>query len=130
VSDRKGSMDEKHKYGVGTKHINRNGLEFEIIEYIDYTRRKLKFIKSGFIKISTTGDIGQGSVLDNSSVDLKYDIGKEFLTNEGYKIRIVDRIDSKKVKVMFLDNNMGIVEVNPIAINSGRIRNPYHKSVG
>lgn len=116
-----------NKYSVGTKHINKDCLEFEIIEYIDYNTRNILFIKSGYIKTVHTTSIKSGSILDD--LDTKYSVGKEFFTNEGYTIKIVERINSKKVKIMFLDSHNGIIEVNPISVNSGRIKNPYHKSV-
>lgn len=57
----------------------------------------------------------------------KYEVGTKHLTNDGYLVEIVDKIDYTKRRIKF--ENEYEVEVFVQAINSGKIKNPYHPSV-
>jgi hypothetical protein len=56
---------------IGEKFKNNQGYEFEIIEVLPKSKRKIKFIESGFEKTSGTKEILNGSMLDNSKPLLK-----------------------------------------------------------
>lgn len=54
--------------------------------------------------------------------------GEKHITNEGYWVEIIECINSMNCAVQF-DNNFVIKETNYARIKSGKIKNPYHKSV-
>ena len=56
-------------------------------------------------------------------------VGKIFKTNEGYDIKIIRQNNAHKRTVKFLDEYGHEVEVYTSTIVSGKLRNPYHKSV-
>lgn len=58
----------------------------------------------------------------------KYDVGTIHETKQGYKIKIVKDLSSRK-KVKFLDDYGYMVEVPTSSVARGTIKNPYHPSV-
>lgn len=57
----------------------------------------------------------------------KYGVGAKFITNEGYEVEIVEKIDRNKRKVRFESGHE--VEAHIKSIGAGKIKNPHHSSV-
>lgn len=57
----------------------------------------------------------------------KYAVGKKFITNYGYEIEIIEKLEHPMRKIRF-DNGYEII-VFMQAIKTGKIKNPYHPSV-
>ena len=57
----------------------------------------------------------------------KYGVGTKHITNEGYEVEIIEKIDYKKRIIKF--KNGYEVEVPICSIATRRIKNPYHPSV-
>ena len=56
-------------------------------------------------------------------------IGIEFTTNEGYQVIVIDYVNYHKVQVMFLDEHKHKMWTNWQNLESGSLKNPFHKSV-
>ncbi len=56
-------------------------------------------------------------------------IGKTYLTNEGYVIRIIDYITRHNVLICFVENTSCQIWTTLQNIKNGEIKYPYHKSV-
>lgn len=54
-------------------------------------------------------------------------IGKKFITNEGYKVEIIEYISYKQVLILFDSGYKAYVNMG--ALKKGNIRNPYHPSL-
>ena len=57
----------------------------------------------------------------------KFGVGTKHITNEGYEIEIVEKIDYNRRRIRF--ENGYEFTTNCSNINEGRIKNPYHPSV-
>lgn len=57
----------------------------------------------------------------------KYGVGSKHITNEGYEIEIVEKIDYKKRRIKFENGHEVEVYINDVG--TGTIKNPYHPSV-
>lgn len=58
---------------------------------------------------------------------MKDRVGEEHITNEGYKVRIVEYYSSVNVIVRFEAGNIKKVEYGDL--KKGKVKNPYHKSI-
>ena len=56
-------------------------------------------------------------------------IGIEFTTNEGYQVIVIDYVNNKKVQIMFLDEHKYTTWTQWVHLESGSLKNPFHKSV-
>lgn len=56
-------------------------------------------------------------------------IGVEFTTNEGYQVIVMDYVNGKKVQIMFLDEHKYKMWTQWSKLESGSVKNPFHKSV-
>ncbi|MBC5836796.1 hypothetical protein [Flavobacterium muglaense] len=56
-------------------------------------------------------------------------LGEVYVTNEGYKIEIIEYSGSNKYVIRFVDNNYTRKNVQFTSISSGIIKNVYHKSI-
>ena len=63
------------------------------------------------------------------TIDYKSLIGNEYITNEGYTVKIIDYVDTKNVLVKFVDRPDVQIWSSQQNIKNGQIKNPYHKSV-
>lgn len=117
-------------YSVGRRFTSKDGYEFEIVGIIDRDKRFIKF------------DLYEDDIVDANIMCIKrnqikiekvtggvFSVGKIFKTNEGYNIKIIKQNDVYKRVVKFLDDHGYEVEVYTSTISSGKLRNPYHKSV-
>jgi len=59
---------------------------------------------------------------------MKNRVGEKHITNEGYQVEIVEYFGVNKCTIRFKDGNIK-KEIRYDNIKSGRLRNPYHKSV-
>ena len=57
----------------------------------------------------------------------KYGVGAKHITNEGYEIEVVEKLENDKRRVIFEDGYEVIVFIHHI--KTGKIKNPYHPSV-
>ena len=55
-------------------------------------------------------------------------IGEKFLTNEGYKIEIIDYLNKENCTIKF-DNGLVVSNLIYCNIKKGQIKNPMHKSI-
>jgi len=62
-------------------------------------------------------------------IDFRSEIGKTFVTNEGYQMQIIDYCDTKNVLVKFVDRPEVQIWSTLQNIENGQIKNPYHCSV-
>lgn len=62
-------------------------------------------------------------------VNFREKIGEIFVTNEGYKIQIIDYLDTKNVLIKFVGRPEIQIWSTMQNIKNGQIKNPYHKSV-
>lgn len=63
------------------------------------------------------------------TIDYKSLIGNEYITNEGYTVKIIDYVDTKNVLVKFVDRPDVQIWSSQQNIKNGQIKNQYHKSV-
>jgi len=62
-------------------------------------------------------------------VDFRKIINEVYITNEGYKIQIIDYVDTKNVLIKFVDRPEVQIWSTLQNIKNGQIKNPYHPSV-
>lgn len=62
-------------------------------------------------------------------VDFRKIINEVYMTNEGYKIQIIDYVDTKNVLIKFVDRPEVQIWSTLQNIKNGQIKNPYHPSV-
>lgn len=62
-------------------------------------------------------------------IDFKNIINKTFVTNEGYRVKVLDYVDTHNVLINFMDNTNVQIWSTLQNIKNGQIKNPYHKSV-
>lgn len=89
------------------------------VEFLDYNNEIRKFKDSSF---------REGSMKPYSKTKT-YNIGNLFVTNENYTIKIIEKIDYEHYIIEFQDEHKFKMKVNRGNINSGKIKNPYHRSV-
>ena len=58
-----------------------------------------------------------------------YEIGREFKTNEGYVVKVIEYINKKKIIVEFQDNYKQVKSTRLSHLESGSLKNLYHPSV-
>lgn len=56
-------------------------------------------------------------------------VGIEFITNEGYKLKVIEYISNVKVKVKFLDEYGYEMWTTWQSLKNGHVRNPFYKSI-
>lgn len=62
-------------------------------------------------------------------INFRQKINDVFITNEGYKIQIIDYLDTKNVLINFVDRPDVQIWSTLQNIKKGQIKNPYHRSV-
>lgn len=77
-----------YKYAIGNIFKNKNGIEFKILEYIDYSKRKIMFLDSKYEKIVTVGNIKKGEIRDLNAD--KYHLGKKFINKKDEEFEIIE----------------------------------------
>ena len=65
----------------------------------------------------------------NITKDFREYIGREYTTNEGYKITILDYIGRHEILIKFNDNPDVTIWTTLQNIKNGQIKNPYKRSV-
>ena len=65
----------------------------------------------------------------NITKDFREYIGREYTTNEGYKITILDYIGRHEILIKFNDNPDDTIWTTLQNIKNGQIKNPYKRSV-
>ena len=106
-------MDINGKYSVGKIFKNKKGEEFEIIEYISYMKRKIKFLINVYEKIINVSSIRNGNVLNSNSN--MYSLYKIFNNNNGEEFEIINIIDRNKREIRFIETNYkNIVTISEI----------------
>ena len=113
------------KYDVGTVHKNNQGELFEIIERIDTNIRKIKFLTNDYERFVNVSNIASGKAKLNN----KYLIGNTFKTNEGYYVKIINKVKDGYYRIKFLDEYGFENDVKYSNLSKGNIKNPFHKSV-
>ena len=105
---------KKNKIIVGSKFINKEGLEYEIIDKIGKNKVRIRFTESKFEKDIVLSCISNNTVRDNSVHIDKYAIGNKFINNEGHEFEIIDKYkDYRTVKFSKTGfvKNVGIKEI-------------------
>lgn len=57
----------------------------------------------------------------------EYYLGKEFLTNEGYKVKVIDYVDNTKATILFENGYSSVVQVSNLI--KGTTKNPFHPNI-
>jgi hypothetical protein len=113
------------KNRVGEIHITNEGYKIEIIEYFNSKNITIQF-EDGVTKENILyGTIVRGEIL--KPIDR---IGETYITNEGYKVVIIENFGRDIWVIQFNDKNNTILEnIRYIELNNGQIKNPNHLSV-
>lgn len=64
---KKSPEDNARTFKLGEKYINKDGYEFEIVKILPYNKRVVRFIKSGYEAVATTGRIKDLNIKDRLS---------------------------------------------------------------
>lgn len=59
----------------------------------------------------------------------KFGIGTVHITNEGYSVEVIEKLNKNKRTVVFLDEYRAVLTCNLESVLTGAISNPYRKSV-
>lgn len=123
-------MGAKQKYAVGSQHSNNDGEVFEVLERYDYSKIKIKFLRTGNEKIASLSVICRGTVKDDGVLEnkKKYQKGEHYANNTGDKYEIIEEKDGINRVIRF--NDTGYVKTTTIAeIKKGSIKDNYKKTI-
>ena len=123
-------MNDRVKYGfidrTGEIHTTNEGFSIEIIEYISYDNCTVRFEDGTILIKRFYGNIIKGKVRKPKE-DIN-PIGKEYITKQGYKIKITEYFNNKNCTVLF-ENGLVLKKKTYLSVVSGTILNPYHPTV-
>lgn len=113
----------RFKDRTGEKFATNEGYEVTVISYNSALDLSIQYLD---------GTISCGinlSALKNGQVRKPVDrVGEEYITNEGFKLKIIRYINNINVSVEFEDGNI-VHNLQYDNIKRGSVRNPYHRTI-
>lgn len=138
-----GRKNIKPAVKVGEIFKNKQGLDFEILEYVRSNRVLVKFIGTGYEKWTAVKEIKRGSIRDwianplvpkNTVPKLKrprknaINIGDTYTNFYGCKYEVIELLENKLCRIKFDDETSFEKIVPTYAVRRG-IRNPFRKVI-
>lgn len=120
---------------IGDKFTNRVGSDCEVIEYINNTRVRIKFLDDiGHEKYVTVQSLRIGNYSNpnkhsGKGKKISIFVGQTFNTSSGGLCKVIEYIDSKKILVEFCDDWKYRVYCGAQQLRKGQVRNVYVKNM-
>ena len=115
---------------IGQRKLNKQGLWMEVMDYIDNKHVLIAF-DDGTLVVKRWKSFEDGATLHpnyyaSSGMSLReMRLGEERVNNQGYKMKIVEYIDSHNIMVQFDDDEANIVKSSYEQFECGGIGNPF-----